>query len=123
MTTPIEAGLGWTIAKRRRVTWDFPGAAVIRDQIANGPTRIRVGLRPEGRAPARAGAEIAAADGTLAGLVTSGGFGPTVGGPIAMGYVRRDLAAEGAPLFLLVRGQSLPARVAPLPFVPHRYIR
>ena len=123
LTTPIEAGLGWTIAKRRRATWDFPGAEVIRDQLENGTTRVRVGLRPEGRAPARAGAEIAADDGTRAGTVTSGGFGPTVGAPIAMGYVRRDLAAEGTALFLLVRGQSLRARVAPLPFVPHRYIR
>ncbi|HEX3351037.1 MAG TPA: glycine cleavage system aminomethyltransferase GcvT [Acetobacteraceae bacterium] len=123
LTTPIEAGLAWTIAKRRRTTLDFPGAEAIRDQMASGPARVRIGLRPEGRAPARAGVEIAAEDGTRAGIVTSGSFGPSVGAPIAMGYVRRDLAADGTPLFLLVRGQSLPARVASLPFVPHRYIR
>ncbi len=123
LTTPVEANLNWTIAKRRREAQDFPGAVAICDQLAHGPTRLRVGIRPEGRAPARADTVIAAQDGTGAGTVTSGGFGPTAGGPIAMGYVRRDLAAEGTPLELLVRGKQLPARVAALPFVPHRYAR
>jgi len=123
LTTPVEANLTWTIAKRRRTTWDFPGAVAIRDQLEHGVTRLRVGLRPDGRAPARAGTVIAAADDTQAGTVTSGGFGPTFGGPIAMGYVRRDLATEGQTLDLLVRGKKMPARVAPLPFVPHRYVR
>jgi aminomethyltransferase len=123
LTTPVEANLTWTIAKRRRTTWDFPGAAAIRDQLEHGATRLRVGLCPDGRAPARAGTVIAAADGTQAGTVTSGGFGPTFGGPIAMGYVRRGLAVEGQALDLLVRGKRMPARVAPLPFVPHRYVR
>ena len=123
LTTPVEANLNWTIAKRRRETKDFPGAVAIMDQLANGPTRLRVGIRPEGRAPARSDTAIAATDGTGAGTVTSGGFGPTAGGPIAMGYVRKDLAAEGTPLQLLVRGKQLPARVASLPFVPHRYVR
>ncbi len=123
LTTPVEAGLTWTIGKRRRVSWDFPGAAVIRDQLDNGPARLRVGLRPEGRAPARAGTVVVAADGTAAGTVTSGSFAPTLGAPIAMGYVRRDLAADGTPLFLTVRGRNLPASVAPMPFVPHRYRR
>ena len=123
LTTPVEANLSWTVAKRRREARDFPGAVPICDQLAHGPTRLRVGLRPDGRAPARAKTVIAAADGTGAGSVTSGGFGPTAGGPVAMGYVRRDLAAEGQVLDLLVRGNALPARVTALPFVPHRYAR
>ena len=121
VTTPVEAGLTWTIGKRRRMAWDFPGAAVVRDQLDNGAPRLRVGIKPEGRAPARAGATIVAPDGTEAGLVTSGGFGPSVNAPIAMGYVRRDLAADGTELHLIVRGKKLPAVVVPLPFVPHRY--
>ena len=123
LTTPVEANLAWTVAKRRREAKDFPGAIAICDQLAHGPTRLRVGLRPDGRAPARAQTAIAAPDGTGAGAVTSGGFGPTAGGPVAMGYVRRDLAAEGQELSLLVRGKRLPARVVALPFVPHRYAR
>lgn len=123
LTTPVEAGLVWTIGKRRRAAWDFPGAAAIRDQMEIGPVRRRVGILPEGRAPARAGTEIVAADGTEAGTVTSGGFGPSVSGPVAMGYVRKDLTAPGTQIFLLVRGKPLPARIVPLPFVPHRYVR
>lgn len=123
LTTPVEAGLTWTIGKRRRASWDFLGAGAIRDQLEIGPPRKRVGILPDGRAPARALTEIVAEDGTGAGTVTSGGFGPSVGGPVAMGYVRKDLSADGTPLLLLVRGKSLPARVVPLPFVPHRYVR
>lgn len=123
LTSPVEAGLTWTMGKRRRMAWDFPGAAAIRDHLENGAHRMRVGLRPEGRAPARADTAIVAGDGTAAGTITSGGFGPTVGAPVAMGYVRKDLATDGTPLFLTVRGRNLPASVAPLPFVPHRYAR
>jgi aminomethyltransferase len=123
LTTPVEAGLLWVIGKRRRAAWDFPGAIAIRDQLESGFPRLRVGVRPEGRAPARAGTEIVADDGTAAGTITSGGFSPTLNAPVAMGYVRRDLAAEGTRLHLIVRGKPLPAAVAPLPFVPHRYIR
>ncbi len=124
LTTPVEAGLAWVIGKRRREAWDFPGAAVIRDQLeSNTVTRLRVGIRPEGRAPARALADIVACDGTEAGVVTSGGFSPTLNAPIAMGYVRRDLAADGTRLSVVVRSKNLPAVVAPLPFVPHRYVR
>jgi aminomethyltransferase len=123
LTTPVEAGLTWVIGKRRKVAWDFPGGAAIRDQLDHGAPRLRVGIRPDGRAPARAGTTIAAADGTEAGTITSGGFGPSLNAPIAMGYVRRDLAADGTKLSLLVRGKSLPATVVPLPFVPHRYAR
>ncbi len=123
LTTPVEAGLMWVVGKRRRTAWDFPGATAIRDQLETGFPRLRVGLRPDGRAPARAGTEIVADDGTAAGTVTSGGFSPTLNAPIAMGYVRRDLAAEGTRLHLMVRGKPHAAVVAPLPFVPHRYIR
>lgn len=121
LTTPVEAGLTWVIGKRRKLEWNFPGALAIRDQLDNGATRLRVGIRPDGRAPARALTDIVAIDGTAAGVVTSGGFGPSLGGPVAMGYVRKDLAQDGTPLHLIVRGKSLPATVAPLPFVPHRY--
>jgi aminomethyltransferase len=123
LTTPVEAGLVWVIGKRRRMVWDFPGATVIRDQLENGAVRHRVGIRPDGRAPARAQTDIVAGDGTAAGIITSGGFSPTLSAPIAMGYVRKDLAADGTALHLIVRGKSLPARVVPMPFIPHRYVR
>jgi aminomethyltransferase len=121
LTTPVEAGLTWVIGKRRKMAWDFPGALVIRDQLDNGATRRRVGIRPDGRAPARGQTEIVAADGTEGGLITSGGFGPTLNAPVAMGYVRKDLADDGTALQLIVRGKPMPATVVPLPFVPHRY--
>jgi aminomethyltransferase len=123
LTTPVEADLAWAIGKRRRATWDFPGAAAIRDQLEHGAVRRRVGIRPDGRAPARALTEIVAGDGTEAGTITSGGFSPSLSAPIAMGYVRKDLAIDGAALHLMVRGRPLPARVVPMPFVPHRYAR
>jgi aminomethyltransferase len=123
LTTPVEADLAWVIGRRRRADWDFPGAAAIRDQIEHGASRQRAGIRPDGRAPARALTEIVAADGTAAGTITSGGYSPTLSAPIAMGYVRKDLAADGTALHLMVRGKPLPARVVPLPFVPHRYAR
>ncbi|MBN8872441.1 MAG: glycine cleavage system aminomethyltransferase GcvT [Rhodospirillales bacterium] len=121
LTTPVEAGLTWVIGKRRKMEWDFPGGLAVRDQLDNGPHRKRVGIRPEGRAPARAQTDIVATDGTAAGTITSGGFGPSLNAPIAMGYVRKDLATDGTPLHVIVRGKPLPAVVAPLPFVPHRY--
>jgi aminomethyltransferase len=123
LTSPIEADLAWVIGRRRRASWDFPGATVIRDQLERGATRRRVGIRPDGRAPARALTEIVASDRTEAGIVTSGGYSPTLSAPIAMGYVRKDLAAAGHALYLMVRGKPLPARVVPMPFVPHRYAR
>jgi aminomethyltransferase len=121
LTTPVEAGLTWVIAKRRRSSWDFPGATAIRDQFEHGAVRHRVGIRPDGRAPARAQTDIVAGDGTAAGIITSGSFSPSLNAPIAMGYVRKDLVADGTALHLIVRGKPLPARVVPLPFVPHRY--
>ena len=123
LTTPVEADLSWVIARRRRAAWDFPGAAAIRDQFEHGAHRHRIGIRPDGRAPARAQTEIVAGDGTAAGTVTSGGFSPSLNAPIAMGYVRKDLAGDGTALHLMVRGKPLPARVVPMPFVPHRYAR
>ena len=123
MTTPVEAGLTWVIGKRRKMNLDFPGAEAIRDQLDNGAPRLRVGIRPDSRAPARAQTTIVALDDTEAGLVTSGGFAPSLNAPVAMGYVRRDLAGDGTKFNLMVRGKALPATVVPLPFVPHRYAR
>jgi glycine cleavage system T protein (aminomethyltransferase) len=122
-TTPIEAGLAWTVGKRRRAEGGFPGAALVLRQLAEGTARSRVGIRPDGRAPAREDTPIVDIDGKSIGRVTSGGFGPSLGGPIAMGYVDRRHAAEGATLVLLVRGVPRPARVVHLPFVPARYYR
>jgi aminomethyltransferase len=120
---PIEAALSWSIQKRRRVEGGFPGAKRIQDALANGPDRQRVGVRPDGRAPAREGAEIVSADGAPIGVVTSGGFGPSVGAPIAMGYVARAHAAVGTPVNLMVRGKPLSARIVTLPFHHHAYNR
>jgi len=122
-TSPIEAGLAWSIQKRRRSEAGFPGAARILDELQSGPKRRRVGIRPEGRAPAREGTIVLAADGKQIGHITSGGFGPTVNGPIAMGYVTASHAAAGTPVQLVVRGKPLAARIVPLPFVPHRFHR
>jgi aminomethyltransferase len=120
---PIEAGLAWSIQKRRRLEGGFPGAARVQAALANGPARKRVGLRPEGRAPAREGAEIVDDSGAEIGRVTSGGFGPSVGAPIAMGYVASSAAAPGTSVSLMVRGKPLAARVSPLLFHPHAYHR
>lgn len=123
LTTPVEANLVWTIAKRRRAERDFPGATPISDQLEHGPTRLRVGIRPTGRAPARAETAILAPDGTGAGSITSGGYSPTLAAPIAMGYVRRDLAEAGTEIGLLIREESQPAQVCALPFVPTHYAK
>ncbi|MEZ5839290.1 MAG: glycine cleavage system aminomethyltransferase GcvT [Hyphomicrobiales bacterium] len=122
-TTPVEADLGFALSKRRREEGGFPGAHVILGQLAAGTSRLRVGIKPEGRAPARDGTEIHDKSGRRVGIITSGGFGPTVGGPVAMGYVEAGLAAEGTELDLMVRGKPLAARVARMPFVTQRYYR
>ena len=122
-TTPIEADLVWTIGKRRRAEGGFPGAGTILRQLAEGTRRKRVGIRPDGRAPAREDTEIVGDTGNRLGKVTSGGFGPSVGGPVAMGYVDSAHATEGAALQLLVRGAPRPAQIVRLPFVPTRYYR
>jgi len=122
-TTPVEAGLAWSIAKRRRAEGGFPGADVIRRQLAEGTARRRVGILPEGRQPARDHSEIRGPSGRAIGEITSGGFGATVNGPIAMGYVESAAAAPGQALDLMVRGRAIPAKVVQLPFVKHNYKR
>ncbi len=121
--SPVEAGLAWSIGKRRRAGGGFPGAARVQSELANGPSRRRVGILPEGRAPAREGAPVLSATGVAIGRVTSGGFGPTVKRPIAMGYVDSRNAASGTAIAVVVREKPLAATVSPLPFVPHRYHR
>jgi len=123
MTTPVEAGLSWSIQKRRREEGGFPGAERIQRELREGPKRLRVGIKPEGRAPARDGTEILDTSGARIGVITSGGFGPTVNGPIAMGYVETAFGKPGAAIQLMVRGKALPAQIVDLPFVPHRYLR
>jgi len=126
-TTPVAAGLAWTIAKRRRESISqrggFPGARRILRELADGPPRRRVGIRPDGRAPAREGSAIVDPAGNLIGEVTSGGFGPSLSAPIAMGYVARRYSDPGTALAVVVRDVARPARVSPLPFVPTRYYR
>ena len=122
-TSPVEAGLAWTVGKRRREAGGFPGAEKILRELREGAARKLVGIRPEGRAPAREGAEIRDGADRPIGFVTSGGFGPSVGGPIALGYVAAGSAAPDTPCTLIVRDRPHPARVAATPFVPHRYAR
>ena len=122
-TSPVEAGLAWSIGKRRRAEGGFPGAARIQRELAEGPQRRRVGIRPDGKAPAREGTTVLDADGAEIGTVTSGGFGPSAGGPVAMGYVAAEAAETGRPVSLLVRGTPRPATIVELPFVPHTYHR
>jgi aminomethyltransferase len=120
-TTPIEAGLLWSIPKHRRNVGGFPGDTVIIRQIAGGPPRRRVGILPEGRAPAREGTEIVDGAGKKIGIVTSGGFAPSLNRPIAMGYVERASAEAGTKLGLMVRGKALPAEIVKMPFVKKSY--
>ena len=122
-TDPVEANLVWAMQKRRREEGGFPGATIVQSQLKDGPKRKRVGILPEGKAPARAHTEITDASGKVIGEITSGGFGPSLGAPLAMGYVETASSADGTPLNLMVRGKALPAKVAPMPFVPHRYFR
>jgi aminomethyltransferase len=122
-TSPVEGNIGFIFGKRRKEAGDFPGAERILRELTNGPKRLRVGLRPEGRAPAREGAEIVDASGVKIGVVTSGGFGPTLNAPVAMGYIDAAHAKTGAQVSLIVRGKPLPATVAAMPFVPHTYYR
>ena len=91
--------------------------------MGTGTAKKRVGIRPDGKAPAREGSEVSDKTGRVIGKITSGGFGPSVNAPIAMGYVESEFVADGTEIDLIVRGKPLPARVAPLPFVPHRYRR
>ena len=122
-TSPVEADLAFALSKRRRERGDFPGAARILRELAEGTARRRVGIRPAGKMPAREGTEIRDAEDRVVGIVTSGGFGPTVEGPVAMGYVETGAAEPGTPVNLIVRGKAIPATVVALPFAPHRYYR
>ena len=127
-TTPVEAGLIWAIGKPRRRGGEraggFPGADVILHQVeAKDHRRKRVGLLGEGRAPVREGAELFDAEGNAIGHVTSGGFGPSVGQPVAMGYVATDQAEIGTRVFAEVRGKRLPMTVSKMPFVTPGYYR
>ena len=122
-TTPVEAALVWSIAKRRRNEGGFIGADVIRRQLVEGTQRRLVGIQPEGRAPVRAHAEIQDLNGRRIGEITSGGFGPTANAPVAMGYVAAASSSPGTRLQVVVRDKPLPASVVKLPFVPHRYHR
>ena len=126
-TTPVEASLLWALSKSRRRAGarpgGYPGAEVIFRQIADGVARQRVGLLPQGKMPVRDGAEVVDESGRVVGKVTSGGFGPTLGGPVAMGYVEAALTPIGTRLSAVVRGKPVPVEVAKTPFVPQRYYR
>lgn len=126
-TTPIEASLLWAISKARRVdgprAGGFPGAEQIFAQQQQGVARKRVGLLPQERTPVREGAEIVDADETLIGTVSSGGFGPTLGAPLAMGYVDAAFTSLDSEVWAIVRGKRVPMKVAKMPFVPQRYYR
>lgn len=121
-TDPVEADLAFAIPARRRAAADFPGAARIVAALEQGPARRRVGLLLEGRMAAREGAQVLA-DNRVVGTVTSGGFAPTLGRPIAMAFVETALAVPGTELSLSVRGKTIPATISSLPFIPHRYVR
>jgi aminomethyltransferase len=128
-TTPVEAALLWAIQKIRRAGGEraggFPGADIILAQMENGATRKRVGIQPTGRAPMRGGTPLYADEtsGDPIGEVTSGGFGPTVGAPVAMGYVSKALSTIGPAIFAEVRGKRMPATVAAMPFTPANFKR
>ena len=120
---PAEADLGWAIQKSRREDGAFPGAERILKGLNEGPKRIRVGLTIQGKAPAREGAVIEDEAGNAIGIVTSGGFAPTLQAPIAMGYVDPTFSAVGTKVKLIVRKRALDAEVSAMPFVPQRYVR
>ena len=122
-TSPIEAGLQWSIPKRRRTEGGFVGAVRVQSDLASGVLRKRVGIKPDGRAPAREGTEVQDLAGRSIGAVTSGGYGPTVSAPVAMGYVETSAAVVGTQVQLIVRGAALPATIATLPFVQNNFKR
>jgi aminomethyltransferase len=122
-TNPIEAGLAWSISKRRRAEGGFPGAARIQHLLADGAPRRRVGIRLDGKAPAREGADILTPQGEWIGRLTSGGYAPSLGCPVGMGYVAAAHAAAGTKIHIVVRGKALAAEVVGLPFVPNHYYR
>ncbi len=125
VTTPVEAGLSWTIARKYRNNdaghARFPGAAIILGQLKDPNVRRRIGMCPDGQAPVRAGTPVLDSTGTAAGHISSGGYGPSVGAPIAMGFVEARCAQPGTVLHAEVRGRTRTLNVCTLPFVPHRY--
>ena len=125
--TPVAAGLSWAIPASRRKggskTGGFPGSEPILLELENGPALTRVGIQPEGRAPVRAHSEIVTAMGESIGEVSSGSYGPTIGRPIAMGYVKSTYSDLGTELKAVVRGKPLSVKVCHLPFVQHNYKR
>ena len=122
-TSPVEGDLLWSIQKRRRTEGGFIGAARVQKEITSGAKRKRVGIKPEGRAPAREGTIVTDAAGRQIGIITSGGFGPTANGPVAMGYVETVFATAGTAVQLIVRDKPMPAQIVTMPFVPHNYKR
>jgi aminomethyltransferase len=122
-TSPVEADLLWSIQKRRRAEGGFIGAERVQKEITSGARRKRVGIKPEGRAPAREGTVITDVAGRHIGVITSGGFGPTANGPVAMGYVETAYSKTGTAIQLIVRDKPMPAQIVTLPFVPHNYKR
>ncbi|MDE1906230.1 MAG: glycine cleavage system aminomethyltransferase GcvT [Rhodospirillales bacterium] len=122
-TNPVAAGLGFALSKKRLADGHFLGAKAVNKALAEGTTESLVGIKLEGRAPARAGAEIRLPGGEAIGRVTSGVFSPTLNAPIALGYVRADCAKIGTALDLIVRDKPLAGTVSALPFVPHNYVR
>ncbi|SPJ27998.1 glycine cleavage system aminomethyltransferase GcvT [Falsiruegeria mediterranea] len=122
-TSPVEASLGWAMQKRRKEEGGFPGAARIQKELAEGAAKKLVGIKPTGRAPARQHVEIQCLEGNTIGEITSGGFGPTVGGPVAMGYVSAGHGEPGEKVNLIIRGKVQPAEIVSLPFVQQNYKR
>jgi glycine cleavage system T protein (aminomethyltransferase) len=122
-TTPVEAGLSWAISKRRREQGGFPGDEIILRQLFEGPARKRVGIRLEGKAPARAGSRIRDVRGGDIGVVTSGCYAPSAGGPVAMGYVDASTAEPDTAVQLIVRNRALPGRIVRMPFIETRYAK
>ena len=126
-TSPVEAAISWSISKSRRSGCEnsggFLGADTILGHLDNGVSKKRVGFLVEGRAPVREGAEITDSQGNVLGVITSGGFGPTLQAPVAMGYVSTEHSAVGTQLTAMVRGKARPITVAKMPLVPQRYYR
>ena len=120
-TDPVSAGLIWAVPKSIRTNGTFVGAMAFATILKNAPTHKRVGLKAEGRQPVRGGVSLTDETGVPAGRVTSGGFGPSAEGPVAMGYVRTDLAAIGTRVLADLRGKPTPMIISPLPFIPHSY--
>ena len=122
-TTPVEAGLLWSIPKSRRASGGFVGASALQERIRIGAAKKLAGIAPREKTPVRGGAVLLDSDDAEIGVVTSGVFSPTLKKPIALGYVRADLSPPGCEIFALVRGKKIACDTAATPFVPRRYYR